>query len=180
MSETNVILTNVRLSFLRVFQPNKDGKYTATVLIPKTDKKNYEAACKAVEAAKAAGAAKYGAAWPKRPKVTLYDGDDVQPSGKAWGPECEGHWVLRTSSKSQPDVVDRRCQPIINASEVYSGIFANIDVNFYPYSSDNSVGVSCGLNNIQKVRDGEPLSGRASAKVVFSVLEDEEDDNFGL
>ena len=180
MSDTNVILTNVRLSFLRVFQPNNDGKYTATVLIPKTDKKNYEAACKAAEAAKAAGAAKFGAKWPKRPKVTLYDGDDVQPSGKEWGPECAGHWVLRTSSKTQPDVVDRRCQPILNASEVYSGMFANIDVNFFPYSGETATGVACGLNNIQKVRDGEPLSGRASAKAVFSVLEDEDDDDFGL
>lgn len=179
MANTNVILTNVRLSFLRVFQPNKDGKYTATVLIPKADKRNYEAACNAAEAAKAAGAAKFGAAWPKRPKVTLYDGDDVQPSGKEWGPECAGHWVLRTSSKNQPEVVDRRCQPILNASEVYSGMYANIDLNFFPYSGDSSAGVACGLNNIQKVRDGEPLSGRASAKSVFSVMEDE-DDEFGL
>ena len=59
-------------------------------------------------------------------------------------------------------------------------MFANIDVNFFPYSGETATGVACGLNNIQKVRDGEPLSGRASAKAVFSVLEDEDDDDFGL
>ena len=50
----------------------------------------------------------------------------------------------------------------------YSGCYARVSVNFYAFNSNGNRGIACGLGNIQKVRDGEPLGGRSSAADDFS------------
>ena len=81
--------------------------------------------------------------------------------------ECRGHWVFTASSKQPPYVVDAGVQPIIQPGEVYSGMYGRVNVSFFPYANSGKKGVGCGLNGVQKLRDGEPLSGRVTAEEAF-------------
>jgi hypothetical protein len=84
-----------------------------------------------------------------------------------FGDECKGHWVFTASSKQVPEIVDTGLNPIINQSEVYSGIYARVSVTFFPYNNSGKKGIGCGLGNVQKLEDGEPLGGRTSANDDF-------------
>ena len=52
--------------------------------------------------------------------------------------------------------------------EAYKNSFARVSVNFYAFNSNGNRGIACGLGNIQKVRDGEPLGGKSSAADDFA------------
>ena len=126
----------------------------------------------AIEAAKQKGTAdKWGGQCPPVLAVPVYDGDGVRPSdGMPFGAECKGHWVFTASAKADypPEIVDRMGNPIINQSEVYSGIYGRANVTFYPYMFGGKKGIGAGLGPVQKLRDGEPLGGSApTAAQVF-------------
>lgn len=182
-SNTQVITGPVRLSFLNVFKPRalqdgQDPKYSACLLIPKTDKETLKAIKDACDAARLASAALFGGKVPDKLKLPLHDGDGEMPNGGDYGDECKGMWVLNCSSKQQPGLVDRRCNEILDQSELYSGCWGRVDLNFFAYNTGGNKGIGAGLNNIQKVRDDEPMGGRQRAKDVFSAMED--DDDLGL
>lgn len=103
---------------------------------------------------------------PARPATPLYDGDGVRPNGEEFGDEAKGHWVITASSKQQPGLVDAQTQPIISQNVLYSGCYGRADINFFAYNAAGKKGVGCGLNNLQKLEDGEPLSRRKSAQEV--------------
>ena len=71
-------------------------------------------------------------------------------------------------------MLDNNVQPILDRSEVYSGCYGRVSLNFYAFNSNGNKGIACGLGNIQKLRDGEPLGGRSSASDDFTTEEDEE------
>ncbi|MNW60082.1 hypothetical protein D3C74_380410 [compost metagenome] len=91
----------------------------------------------------------------------------MRQSGEPFGPECKGHWVLTASSKQQQAIVDVNLNPIINQTEVYSGMYARVNINFFPFSSNGNRGVGAGLGPVQKLADGGPLGGRVSAEQAF-------------
>lgn len=180
-SKTNVVIPNARLSYLFVFNKNANDKYSCTILLPKSDLATKKAIDKAIEAARIAGADKFGGKVPTNLNTTVYDGDEPKPDGTERCPECKGMWIINASAQQQPGLVDRRCNDIMDSTQLYSGCWANVDVNFYAYNTKTNRGIACGLNNIQKVRDDEALGGRARARDVFSALDDEdEDDGLGL
>ena len=72
-------------------------------------------------------------------------------------------WSVAVQDVYKRQIVDRSVQPILDRSEVYSGCYARVSVNFYAFNSNGNRGIACGLGNIQKVRDGEPLGGKSSA-----------------
>lgn len=163
----------VRLSFCHIWQPQApqnggDPKYSVTILIPKSDVATINALYAEMEQAKQAGVNNvWGGTLPPIVKVPLYDGDGVRPSGEPFGPECRGHMVITASSKTQPQVVDLNVQPILNQAEVYSGCYGRVSLNFFAYNQAGNRGIGCGLNCVQKVADGEPLSGGVSAQEAF-------------
>ena len=170
MDMTNVTTGRVRLSYVHVFkphalQPGQEEKYSVTVLVPKTDTDTMARVNAAIEAAKQKGAAdKWNGVVPPIIPTPVYDGDGVRPSdGMEFGPECKGHWVFtaRSSADYAPEVVDRRGNPIINQSEVYSGMYGRVNVTFFPYLYGGKKGIGCRLGPVQKLDDGEPLSGGA-------------------
>lgn len=183
MANTNVTTRKpVRLSYVNLFTPRssaQDGsnpRYSATLLIPKTNTALKEQLDAAIDAARTAAAAK-GIPNAKTLKSPIHDGDGEKPNGGAYGPECHGMWVLNASSKRRPGVVDRSLNAILDQTEVYSGMWANVDVNFYGFSVPGNRGIACGLNNVQKVRDDEALGGTAAkAEDVFKAVEDDDDD----
>ena len=117
----------------------------------------------AIEAAKQRGISdKWNGVCPPIVPTPVYDGDGVRPSdGMPFGEECKGHWVFTASAKVDypPEVVDRMGNPIINQSEVYSGMHGRVNVTFYPYMFGGKKGIGCGLGPVQKLRDGEALGG---------------------
>lgn len=162
-----------RASYAHVFQPQApkgDGepKYQITMLFAKSDQASYQAICAAMNQALEDGVQKvFGGHKPARPKMPLYDGDGVKDNGEPFGEECRGCWVVRASSKVRPSVVDQDIQPILDPNGFYSGCYARASVNFFAFNQNGNRGVGCGLNNIQKIADGEPLSGRTTPEEDF-------------
>lgn len=177
---THVVTGKVRLSYAHLTAPyksqladeNDKAKYSVTLLIPKADaatKAKIDAAIRAAgEKGLANGRLKKGTPIDKLP-TPIHDGDGVKADGYTpYGPECEGMWVMTASSDAQPKVVDLSLNPILDATEIYSGMWARVGLDFYTYSN-RKTGIGCGLGNVQKVADDEPL-GAARASV---------DDDFG-
>lgn len=169
---TNVTTGEVRLSYVNLFtpranQPGEEPKYSVTALIPKSDTATMQRIQAAVQAAIAKGAADGFWAAGAQPDVPIRDGDGLKPqSGEPYGPECKGHWVIACSSKQKQEVVDINMSPIIDQTQVYSGMYGRININFYPYNNRKK-GVGAGLGPVQKLRDGEPLGGRVTADSAF-------------
>lgn len=176
---TNVTTGEVRLSYVHLFKPyaamqGQEEKYSCMILVPKTDVDTMGRINAAIDAAKQKGISeKWNGQCPPIVPVPVYDGDGVRPSdGMAFGPECKGHWVFTASAKIdyRPEVVDSMGNPIINQSEVYSGMYGRVNVSFYPYSFGGKKGIGCGLGPVMKTRDGEALGGNApSAAQAFGV-----------
>ena len=174
---TKVLTGEVRLSYVHLVNPyqNKQGgdpRYQVTLLIPKTD-----AATKAdIDASMAAAyedgvTNKWKGARPQLKNALIYDGDGNKTDGTPFGPECKGHWVITASSPQtrKPQVVDiSNINAELAPTDIYSGMYARVTLNFFSYDSHGSKGVGCGLGNVMKTRDGEELSGGASAASDFA------------
>ena len=169
-----------RISFANIWEPKAinggDEKYSVSCLIPKSDKKTIARIQKAVEAAKEDGKTrKWGGKIPPNLKLPLRDGDIDRPDDENY----EDCFFLNASSKDAPQVVDRKVNPILDPMMVYSGCYCNVSVNFYAFNANGNRGVAVGLGNIQFVRDGERLSGKASADADFDALEDDDEGVLG-
>ena len=178
-SATKVVIP-CRISFANIWEPKAinggDEKYSVSCLIPKSDKKTLARIQKAVEAAKEDGKArKWSGKIPPNLKLPLRDGDIDRPDDENYE-EC---YFLNASSKDAPQVVDRKVNPVLDPMMVYSGCYCNVSVNFYAFNANGNRGVAVGLGNIQFVRDGERLSGKASADADFDALEDDDEDVLG-
>ena len=172
-----------RLSYVHVFKPHAatpgaEEKYSTTILVPKTDVETKQKIDAAIKTATELGVSeKWNGVKPPTVPNPIWDGDGVKQNGEQFGPECKGHWVFTASAKADypPQVVDRRVQPILDQSEIYSGCYANVAVNFFPYLFAGKKGIGAGLGNIQKIKDGESLAGTRTAEQDFAVVDDEDD-----
>ena len=180
-SPTKVVIP-CRISFANIWEPKSingsEEKYSVSCIIPKGDKKTLTRIHKAVEAAKEAGMSKkWGGKIPPNLKLPLRDGDIDRPDDEAYADAM----FINASSKDAPQIVDRHVQPIMDSMECGSGDYCNVSVNFYAFNANGNRGVAAGLGNIQKIKDGERLAGKASAASDFTELEDDEnpEDIFG-
>lgn len=172
---TQVVTGEVRFSYLHVFQPHavdagQQEKYSVSLLIPKNDTATLNKIKKAIENAKVAGKSKVAdknGNVPKNLKMPIRDGD----VDRADQPEYAGHYFINANSTFKPGVVDQNVNPILDSTELYSGCYGRADINFYAFNNNGNKGIACGLNNIQKLRDGETLGGRARAEDVFDSVD---------
>lgn len=176
---TKVVTGVVRLSYSHLFEPyaqnpNDDAKYSTVILIPKSDKATLRKIAAAIEVAKENGKAKWGGKIPSNVSLTLHDGDEEADLER--NPEYEGHMYMTVQSKTKPGLVDQDVNPIMDSTELYSGAYARVSINAFPYLYNGKKGISFGLNHVQKVRDGEPLGGRSRAEDDFDALDNEDDD----
>ena len=168
-NNTKVVTGIVRLSYEHVWEPasinGSNPKYSVSLIIPKDDVKTIAAINQAVENAIKDGAAKFGGKIPPKGalKLPLRDGD-TERDDEAY----RNAYFVNANSTTAPQIVDRAVQPILDRNEVYSGCYARVSINFYAFNSNGNKGVACGLGNIQKVRDGEPLGGKTYAADDFS------------
>lgn len=176
-NENRVVTGKARLSYVNLLKPyarvaGAEEKYSVTVLVPKTDNVTINKINAAIEAATQMGIQKR---WDgKRPAVLnipVYDGDGTRPSdGEPFGAECKGHYVFTASAKADrpPRVVDTAINDILDPREVYSGMYGRVSVDFFPYNAQGRKGIGVGLNNVQKLADGEPLGGGTTAEDDFA------------
>jgi Protein of unknown function (DUF2815). len=176
---TKVTTGKVRLSYAHLFEPHaiegNEPKFSTSVIISKNDKETLQAIKDAVNEAKENGKAKWNGKIPATLKTPLRDGDTERPDDEAY----TNSYFLNANSKNKPGVVDKDVQPILDATEVYSGCYARLTLNFYPYSASGNKGVAAGLGNVQKLDDGEPLGGFTRAEDDFEAVESAEDDFLG-
>lgn len=171
-SPTRVVTGKVRLSYVHLFEPytndpEKEARYSVTILIPKRDKATMDKIYAAIEAAKEDGKTKtFGGKIPGNLKTILHDGDEEADLDR--NPEYAGHFYMAMSSKQRPGVVDADLNAVLDPTQVYSGCYARVSINAFPYSNSGNKGISFGLNNVQFLEDGEPLGGRTRAEDDFS------------
>lgn len=167
----------VRLSYVHLneayanpAQPGAKPKFSATLLIPKSDTETKKQIDDAMAAAYEAGVKnKWKGARPQMISPLIYDGDGVRRSGQPFGAECKGCWVLTASSGRKPGVCDitNPAVPLL-PQDVYSGMYARVTLTFYNPAQGNPV--ACSLDNVFKTRDGEPFSGGPSVSQDFAGL----------
>lgn len=174
-SNPTKVIVPCRFSYAHIWEPDSvngsEPKYSVSCIISKEDKAAIAMIKKAVELAKEDGKGKWGGKIPANLKMPLRDGDIDRPEDEAY----ENCMFLNANSKQAPQVVDKRVQPILNQSEVYSGCYGNVSITFYAYNSNGNKGVAAGLGNIQKLRDGEPLGSRVNAQDEFEAMDAEDD-----
>lgn len=170
VNSTKVVTGKVRFCYVNVFEPTamNEGdtpKYNICVLIPKSNTATVDKIKKAIEAAKEAGKVKLAdknGRIPANLKLPLRDGD----AERSDDPVFEGMYFINANSQRKPSIVDKELNPIMNKEEFYSGCYGRASINFYAFNA-SSKGIAAGLNNLQKLEDGEMLAGGSTAEEDF-------------
>ena len=153
---------DTRWSYANVWEPKcingGTPKYSVSLIIPKSDTKTIAKIEAAIEAAYKEGEAKLKRNGKSVPalsviKTPLRDGDMERPDDPAYA----NAYFVNANATSAPGIVDADRNPILTRSEVYSGVYGRASISFYAFNSSGNKGIACGLNNLQKIRDGEPL-----------------------
>lgn len=150
-------------------------KFSVSLIIPKADTKTVAKVKAAIEAAYHEGESKLKGNGKSVPpmaalKTPLRDGDTERPDDEAYA----NAYFINANATTAPGIVDADRNPILTRSEVYSGVYGRASISFYAFNSNGNKGIACGLNNLQKLRDGEPLGGKASAESDFATDDDDE------
>ena len=168
-------------SYLTVNEPKTPlgggtPKYSVSLIIPKSDTVTVEKIKAAIRAAYDEGQSKLKGSSKTVPaledlKTPLRDGDKERKGDDAY----KNSYFINANSATAPGIVDADRQPILERSEVYSGVYGRASINLYAFNSNGNKGIACGLNNLQKIRDGEPLGGKSRAEDDFATADDEDD-----
>lgn len=170
---------DTRWSYANVWEPKSINggtpKYSVSLIIPKSDTRTVAKIKAAIDAAYQEGQGKLKGNGRSVPPLSaiknpLRDGDIERPDDAAYA----GAYFVNANATTAPGIVDADRNPILTRSEVYSGVYGRASITFYAFNSSGNKGIACGLNNLQKIRDGEPLGGKASAESDFDT--DDEDD----
>lgn len=179
---TRMTTGKVRLTYAFLWEPRKatddgpdqDGaeKYSCSLLIPKGDQVTLAKYQAALQHAILQGEKKgywQASRLPSNLKLPIRDGDQECAEK---GEEYAGNWFLNASSARKPHIVDLNRNDIYDPSEVYSGCYARVCINLYPFSKKGNKGIACGLEAVQKVADGE-LLGTAPVNIEEAFGDDE-------
>jgi hypothetical protein len=152
-------------------------KFSVSLIIPKSDTVTVNKIKAAIQAAYEEGESKLKGNSRSVPplsaiKTPLRDGDAERPDDPAYA----NSYFINANSTTAPGIVDADRNPILERSEVYSGVYGRASINLYAFNTNGNKGIACGLNNLQKIRDGEPLGSRSRAEDDFDI--DDDDDDF--
>ena len=170
---------NTRWSYVNVWDPKSINggapKYSVSLIIPKTDTETLRKIKDAIKAAYEEGLNKLRGSGKSVPdleslKLPLRDGDKERKDD----PNYAGCMFINANSTTPPDIVDSAMNHIMERSKVYSGVYGRASITLYAFNSNGNRGIACGLNNLQKIRDGEPLGSRTRAEDDFSACDDED------
>ena len=143
-------------------------------MVPKNDKVTVEKIKSAIQAAYTQGESKLRGSGKTVPplsaiKTPLRDGDLERPDDETY----KNSYFINANSTTAPGIVDADRQQIIDRSEVYSGVYGRASISFYTFNSNGNRGIACSLNNLQKIKDGKPLGGKARAEDDFAETDDD-------
>lgn len=180
-NSTKVTTGKVRFCYAKVFEAvamneGEEPKYSVCIIIPKDDEVTLAKIDKAVKAAIEFGKSKLTDRNGKIPgnlKTPLRDGD----IDRADDPAFENAYFLNASTSRKPAIVNRALDPIMDRDEFYSGCYGRASINFYAYNSNGNKGIAAGLNNLQKLSDGEPLAGGSTPEDDFGGSNAYDDDD---
>ena len=180
MNPTKVITgPNTTFSYLNCWDPKAiqggTPKFSVSLIIPKSDVKTIEKIKAAIQAAYEEGQSKLKGNGKSVPalstlKTPLRDGDLERPDDEAY----KNSYFINAHSGTAPGIVDADRQPILDRSEMYSGVKGRASINLYAYNVNGNRGIACGLNNLQKISDGTPLGGKSRAEDDFATEDDED------
>jgi hypothetical protein len=168
-----------RWSYASVWEPKSitggTPKYSVSLIIPKSDTVTVTKIKAAIKAAYQEGESKLKGNGKSVPslaslKVPLRDGDIERPDDEAYA----NAFFINANSTTAPGIVDADVNPVLNRADVYSGVYGRASINFYAFNSNGNRGIACGLQNLQLIKDGEPLGGKASAESDFATDEDDD------
>jgi hypothetical protein len=169
--KAKLITPTFRVSFPAVFTPRKANEQDANAVAKYSVQMIFDKTTDLTElknAVRAAVVEKWGAdkaKWPKKLTMPFRDGSEKDYDG--YGPDVI---FISASSKMKPGLVDENIQPIIEPSEFYGGCYARATVNAFAWEFMGKAGVSFGLRNIQKVKDGDPFGGGSKAENDFDAI----------
>ena len=170
---------DTRWSYANVWEPKSINggtpKYSVSLIIPKSDTVTVAKIKAAIEAAYQEGQSKLKGNSKSVPplaaiKTPLRDGDIERPDDPAYA----NAYFINANSATAPGIVDEDLNPVLTRSEVYSGVYGRASINLYAFNSNGNKGIACGLNNLQLVKAGAPLGGKASAESDFATDDDED------
>lgn len=174
---------NTRWSYVNAWEAKAIGegttpKFSISLIIPKSDTATVDKIKAAIEAAHREGEAKLKGNGKTVPplaaiKSPLRDGDIE----RADDPVYADAYFVNANATTAPGIVDADLNPIMTRSEVYSGVYGRASITFYAFNSNGNKGIACGLNNLQKIRDGEPLGSKSTPDADFAT--DDSDDFLG-
>ena len=180
MNPTKVITgPNTTFSYLNCWDPKAiqggTPKFSVSFIILKSDVKTIEKIKAAIQAAYEEGQSKLKGNGKSVPalstlKTPLRDGDLERPDDEAY----KNSYFINANSGTAPGIVDADRNPIIDRSEMYSGVKGRASINLYAYNVNGNRGIACGLNNLQKISDGTPLGGKSRAEDDFATEDDED------
>lgn len=152
---------DTRLAYLHAWKPKTvmggDAKYSAVIIIPKTNTEMIERLNRAVECAYTEGRERLKDEEGNVPELSEIDTPIRDGDAEAYGSmRFEGCVFFRASTTIAPGIVDRNFNPITDHSLVYSGILARVSLSFYAFNKGKR-GIAVSLHNIMKVGDGEPM-----------------------
>ena len=180
MNPTKVITgPNTTFSYLNCWDPKAiqggTPKFSVSLIIPKSDVKTIEKIKAAIQAAYEEGQSKLKGNGKSVPalstlKTPLRDGDLERPDDEAY----KNSYFINANSGTAPGIVDADRNPIIDRSEMYSGVKGRASINLYAYNVNGNRGIACGLNKQKKISDGTPLGGKSRAEDDFATEDDED------
>ena len=182
MNPTKVVTgPRTRFSYANVWEPKSINggtpKYSVSLIIPKDDTATVNKVKAAIKAAYEEGESKLKGNSKFVPaldaiKTPLRGGDKERPGDDAYA----NSYFINANSSTAPGIVDADRNPIMERSEVYSGVYGRASINFYAFNTNGNKGIACGLNHLMKCRDGEPLGSKSRAEDDFADLDDDDDD----
>ena len=168
-----------RWSFCNVWEAKSINggtpKYSVSLIIPKSDTVTVDKINAAIQAAYTEGESKLKGNGRSVPplssiKTPLRDGDMERPDDEAY----KNSYFINANSATAPGIVDADRNVILERSEVYSGVYGRASINLYAFNSNGNKGIACGLNNLQKIKDGESLGGKSRAEDDFATDDDDD------
>ena len=175
MPADNQITPEFRAAFISVFKAtsmkNADGsvnkpKFSIRAAFPPTAK--LDALKKEAEMA---AREKWGDKIPKTLRSPFRTNEELENPIVGIGDD----WIIMSFSANEdrrPGIVDSKLQDIIDDADVYSGAWYRAQVRAFAYESAGNKGVSFGLQNVQKLRDDDPLgNGRIPASKAFEPVD---------
>lgn len=177
--KTKVVTELVRFSYVNVFEPysykDQRAKYSVHLIIQKNDKITINKINYAVNSVIEENKNSMFGGKTNGLRLPIRDGSEKEDEA------YEGNLFVVAKSLYKPQIVDAQLNEILDRNEFYSGCYGKASLIFFTYNEMGNRGVACGLQNLQKLKDGkrlDGLDGTSGAASDFSIESEYINDDF--